>query len=146
MYDDLWSPVAFAGVDDVGVAWDVAANLSPLLSPLHHSSGDSPSFGSAGLDIARLNSTPLVSDMSTSEGSASSSVGSDAGEGEAPAAANRATTPPRSRFTKKPAPPPGLGIEASPMKIECSSERREEFTRGSRLSAFASLDGFAKIR
>merc|ERR1711920_670869 len=127
------------------MAWDVAADLSPLFSPLRHLSGDSPSFGFARVDNACFNRTPLASDMSTSEGSASSSVGSDAGEAEAPAAANRATTPPRNRFTKKPTPPPGLGIEASPMKIECHSERLKDFTMDGRLSAIAFLDGFAKV-
>jgi len=123
--------------------WDLAnAGLSPLHSPLHQFSGDM-----AGYDAALYGAWPstpqsmLATPAAATLGSAvqrsivfgteaeaeeraaspsASSVHSEAGEAEnRPAAANRATTPPPARASK-PTPPPGLGMLASPMKIDVS--------------------------
>merc|ERR1719491_39894 len=90
----------------------------------------------------------VASEGSSSEGRSSSSHGSEAAEGEEnkPAAANRAVTPPPARLANKPMPPPGLGIMASPMKIECHSNCFEGFGTESVLRGLTLPGDLIKVR
>lgn len=105
----------------------VPAPLSPLRQRL---AAHAPVLGttpSSLLGTARLlEAEPRVDTASSDSSPAGSVQTSDDGEEQPleenrpPPSVNRATTPPRGRLSKL-SPPPGLGIDASPMKVELRS-------------------------
>jgi RNA recognition motif-containing protein len=163
----LWGHLAYAGaVDGLGMgglgSWD-GANFSPF-SPLSRFSHELPLFDSPVLgttptacDGARAFHSEVQHELSQDaadvDGSASDccpsigqSDGDDQAEENKPAAANRAVTPPPGRLTKRPVPPPGLGIEASPMKVEFRSKCFEEIAAEEHFGGFTLQHGLVKIQ
>lgn len=153
MYSPHWNPAALAGhFGGFGMpGWETSAEFSPVFSPLRHFAGFTP---------AMLETTPLtaggsldpsfhIGEDAGASDSYSSSHGSDAGGADEnkPAAANRAVTPPPGRFSKKPvAPLLGLGIEASPMKVEFPSKSFEGLGAQGGFGGSALQDSVAKGR
>lgn len=111
-----WDPEAFSGAAH---DWSIAAGADMLLARLSLSphAGGAAAFDPQGLDTTPTNYSSIGESPEITSISSHSSEDEHSGENW-PGAANRAFTPPPGALRKR---PPGLGIQASPMKVECSS-------------------------
>lgn len=151
----LWGhsaiPVSLGSLCRSAVGWGHGVDLTSMLPPVHPYAG-----GHVALDSGLLGRASHVRSLGAQFEDAetgidtlevSCSISSDSDGENKPAAANRAVTPPPAGLKKRSLiRPPGLGIEASPMKVECCSRSLESMVGRERLGMAAYEDSLCKAQ